>query len=209
MSTPSGPSRPSTPALRKPRADAERNRARLLAAACALFEERGDEVQMPDVARAAGVGIGTLYRHFPSRQALVEAAAEQRFAEILRLAQTDCLRDPASGKGLARYLHHVGRVLSEGRGLSASVAATVGSSAPGGEMLAQLELAVGALISQGRAAGTLRADLTVADVYMLVAGLSGIIRTGSGDWHRFIDLAFDGLGPRGDDPASAEPVAQP
>ncbi|MER6548969.1 helix-turn-helix domain-containing protein [Streptomyces sp. NPDC001250] len=191
-------STPSTPAGRKPRADAERNRARVLAAARALFEERGDEVQMPEVARAAGVGIGTVYRHFPTRQSLVEAAAELRFAEILRFARTDCLRDPESGQGLARYLRNVGQILAEDQGLSAAVAAAVGSSAPRGEMLAQLELAVGTLIDQGRSAGTLRGDLTVADVYTLVGALSAVIRTGSGDWRRFIDLALDGLRPRRD-----------
>ncbi|MEU4115897.1 helix-turn-helix domain-containing protein [Kitasatospora sp. NPDC028055] len=170
----------------------------MLAAARALFEERGDEVQMPEVARAAGVGIGTVYRHFPNKQALVEAAAEHRFAEILQFARADCLRDPGSGTGLARYLRHVGRMLAEDHGLSASVVAAVGSSAPRGEMLAQLEVAVGALIDQGRAAGTLREDLTVRDVYMLVGGLSAVVRTGSGDWDRFIDLTLDGLRPRRD-----------
>ncbi|GAA4978304.1 TetR family transcriptional regulator [Yinghuangia aomiensis] len=151
---------------------------------------------MPEVARAAGVGTGTVYRHFPTRQALVEAAAELRFAEILQFARTDCLRDPESGQGLARYLRHVGQILADDQGLSASVAATVGSSAPRGEILAQLELAVGELIDQGRSARTLREDLAVSDVYMLVGALSAIIRTGSGDWRRFIDLAFDGLRPR-------------
>jgi AcrR family transcriptional regulator len=123
---------------------------------------------MPEVARSAGVGIGTVYRHFPTRQAL------------------------------ARSVRHAGQVLSEGRGLSASVAATVGSSAPRGEMLAQLRHAVEALIEPDQAAGTLRADVTVADVYLPVGGLSGIIRTGSGDWRRFIDLALTGLRPRAD-----------
>jgi len=196
LSTPSTPPTPPTPAGRKPRADAERNRARVLEAARALLDERGDEVQMPEVARAAGVGIGTVYRHFPTRQALVEAAAEHRFGEILEFARTECLRDPGSGQGLARYLRHVGQVMAEGRGLSASVASAVGSSAPRGEILARLEQAVGTLIAQDQAAGTLRADVTPADVYMITGGMSGIIRTGSGDWRRFVDLAFDGLRPR-------------
>ncbi|WP_329571778.1 TetR/AcrR family transcriptional regulator [Kitasatospora sp. NBC_01266] len=191
-------SMPSTPAGRKPRVDSERNRARVLTAARALFSQRGDDVQMPEVARAAGVGIGTVYRHFPTRQALVEAAAEHRFAEILQFARTDCLHDPQSGQGLARYLRHVGQVLAEDRGLSASIAAAVGSSAPRGETLAQLERAVGALVEQDQAARTLRSDVTVADVYMIVGGLSSIIHTGSGDWRRFIDLAFGGLRPRAD-----------
>ncbi|MEU3312475.1 helix-turn-helix domain-containing protein [Streptomyces sp. NPDC006662] len=188
---------PAASAGRRPRADAERNRALVLAAARALFEERGEEVQMPEVARAAGVGIGTLYRHFPSKQALVEAAAEQRFAGVLRLALTDCLQEPEAGQGLARYLRHVGEALDRSPGLTAAALSAVGSSAPGGETLGRLEEAVAALIVQGQAAGALREDLTVADVYMIVGGLSGIIRTGSGDWRRFLDLTFDGLRPRG------------
>ncbi|MEU3915394.1 helix-turn-helix domain-containing protein [Streptomyces sp. NPDC029721] len=196
MSTPPAPAAPAAPGGgRRPRADAERNRALVLAAARALFEERGGEVQMPEVARAAGVGIGTLYRHFPSKQALVEAAAEQRFAGILETALTDCLREPEAGQGLARYLHHVGGTLARSPGLTAAAQSATGSSAPGGETRRRLEEAVAALIAQGRAAGTLRADLTVEDVYMIVGGLSGIIRTGSGDWRRFLDLTFEGLRP--------------
>ena len=70
------------PPRRKPRTDAERNRARVLEAARALFAEHGQDVQMTEVARVAEVGIGTLYRHFPTRQALIEAAAESRSAEL-------------------------------------------------------------------------------------------------------------------------------
>ncbi|KPI05991.1 transcriptional regulator, TetR family [Actinobacteria bacterium OV450] len=195
MSTPS-----TSGSGRKPRADAERNRALVLAAACALFEERGEDVQMPEVALAAGVGVGTLYRHFPSKQALVEAAAQQRFAGILQHALTDCLREPESGQGLARYLRHVGGLLADSPGLTVAVATAVGTSAPRGEMLGLLESAVAALIEQGRTAGTLRRDLTVADVYMVVGGMSAVIRTGSGDWRRFLDLTFGGLLPRKDDP---------
>ncbi|MFJ3202585.1 TetR/AcrR family transcriptional regulator [Streptomyces sp. NPDC086989] len=195
MSTPS-----TSGSGRKPRADAERNRALVLAAACALFEERGEDVQMPEVALAAGVGVGTLYRHFPSKQALVEAAAQQRFAGILQHALTDCLREPEAGQGLARYLRHVGGLLADSPGLTVAVATAVGTSAPRGEMLGLLESAVAALIEQGRTAGTLRLDLTVADVYMVVGGMSAVIRTGSGDWRRFLDLTFGGLLPREDDP---------
>lgn len=196
MSTPHVPG-----AGRRPRADAERNRALVLAAARALFEERGEEVQMPEVARAAGVGIGTLYRHFPSKQALVEAAAEQRFAGILELALTDCLREPAAGRGLERYLQHVGGALAQSPGLTAAVLSAAGSSAPAGPTLRRLEEAVATLIDQGRAAGTLREDLGVPDVYMIVGGLSAIIRTGSGDWRRFLSLTLDGLRPRGTEEA--------
>ncbi|GGV03391.1 TetR family transcriptional regulator [Streptomyces albospinus] len=188
-------STPSTPTHRKTRADAERNRARVLKAARRLFHEHGDAVQMPEVARAAGVGVGTVYRHFPSRQALIAAVADQRFGEIAEYARTTCLHEP--GRGLLLYLRHVGEVLAADQRLSAVIEATLGATAPQGEARAQLEEAVSSLIARDQAAGAIRADLTVGDVYMLVGGLSATIRVGSGDWRRFIELACDGLRSRG------------
>ncbi|MEV1239336.1 helix-turn-helix domain-containing protein [Nonomuraea sp. NPDC049750] len=99
----------STPQTRrKTRTDAERNRDRVLEAARALFAESGYDVQMSEIARAAGVGIGTLYRKFPTREALIEAIAEHRAADLIaaarRLADAD---DPAHG--LAGFLRHVVR----------------------------------------------------------------------------------------------------
>ncbi|WP_020667301.1 TetR/AcrR family transcriptional regulator [Amycolatopsis nigrescens] len=186
------------PASRKPRADAERNRAKVLEAARVLFAERGDEVQLPEVARAAGVGVGTVYRHFPTRQDLVEATAEHRFEQILDYAWTVCRDSVGRGDGVERYLRYVGKVLDDDRGLSASIEAIRGApgSAPKGRSREQLEEAVGVLIEQGRTAGTLRDDLTVSDVYMLVGCVSTAIRAGSGDWRRLVDLALDGVRPR-------------
>jgi AcrR family transcriptional regulator len=173
---------------RKPRADAERNRARVLEAAHALFAERGEGVQLPDVAREAGVGMGTVYRHFPTRQDLVEAAAEERFARIAAFAETDCLLAPDP---LVAYLHHVGEVLSANRGLSAAIETARRSpgSEPRGESRARLETAVRRIIE----VSAVRDDASVGDVYMIVGALSATVRTGSGDWRRFIDLALHGL----------------
>lgn len=180
---------------RKPRADAERNRARVVEAARALFAERGDEVQLPEIARAAGVGVGTVYRHFPDRNALVEAAAEHRFSEIERYARTRCL---GARSGLRRYLEYVGDALSRDRNLSAAIEAARGStgSEPRGRSRTRLETVVAQVIAQDQAAGVLRDDCTVGDVYLLVGCLSSVIRTGSGDWRRFLDLALHGLEPR-------------
>lgn len=185
----------STSPARRPRADAERNRLRVLDAARRLFAERGDEVQMPEVAAAAGVGVGTVYRHFPNRQALVTACAERRFAEIAEFARGECLRRAESGDGVASYLRHVGEVLSRDRGMSAAIEAVRGSTEtePRGPARAEIEAAVDRLIERDQAAGTLRQDVTVADVYMIVGGLSATIRTGSGDWRRFVELILNGL----------------
>jgi AcrR family transcriptional regulator len=188
-------SRPSPSPNRRPRVDAERNRARVLEAARALLAERGEDVQMPELARAAGVGIGTVYRHFPTRQALVEAAAEHRFAEIEEFARIECLERVDSRQALAHYLHHVGEVLATDRGLSASIEAVRGSagSEPRGEARARLEVIVGKIIERGQAVGAVRHTCTVADVYMIVGALSAVIRTGSGDWRRFLDITLNGL----------------
>jgi AcrR family transcriptional regulator len=170
----------------------------VLEAARVLLAERGEEVQHAEVARAAGVGVGTVYRHFPTRQALVEAAAEHRFAQILEFARTECLGIPDPGQGLARYLRHIGEVLDSDRGLSASIEAARGSagSEPKGETRTRLEAVVATLIEQGQAAGTLSQDCTVTDVYMIAGALSAVIRTNSGDWRRLLDIVLDGLRPR-------------
>ena len=187
MSSPTPPHRP--------RADAARNRERILAAARTLFAERGSDVQLPEVARAAGVGIGTVYRHFPTHTDLIEATAEHRFAEIEDFARTECLQRTEPGQALVRYLHHVGGVLATDRGLSASieVARRSTGSEPRGDTRARLEAVISELIERDRAAGTLRDDCTVADVYMVVGAISATIRNRSGDWRRLLDIALDGL----------------
>ncbi|WP_201298028.1 TetR/AcrR family transcriptional regulator [Nocardia sp. CY41] len=184
----------SRPTPRKPRADAALNRARIVAVARTLFAERGGAVQLPEIARAAGVGIGTVYRHFPTHADLIEAAAEQRFAEIEEFARTECLR-AEPGQGLARYLRHVGAVLAADRGLSAAIEAARHSagSAPRGESRSRLEEVITELVERDRAAGTLRDDCTAADVYMIVGAVSATIGSGSGDWRRLVEIVLDGL----------------
>jgi len=186
----------SPPQPYRPRADAARNRARIVAAARVLFAERGDAVQLPEIARAAGVGVGTVYRHFPAQADLVEAAAEHRFAEIEEFARTECLR-AEPGRALVCYLHHVGEVLAADRGLSASIEAARKStgSEPRGAIRDRLEEVIDQLIEKDRGAGTLRDDCTVADVYMIVGAMSATIRSGAGDWRRLLEITLDGLRP--------------
>ncbi len=163
-----------------------------------LFAERGSQVQLPEVARAAGVGIGTVYRHFPTLPDLIEAAAEQRFHEIETFARTECLEHTEPGQALVRYLHHVGEVLATDRGLSAAIEFTRRStgSEPRGTARDRLESVIGEIIAVDRAAGTLREDCRTADIYLLVGAISATIRTRSGDWRRLVALALDGLRPR-------------
>lgn len=148
---------------------------------------------MADVARAAEVGVGTVYRHFPTRHALVEAAALHRFGEIISYVHEKCLADDDPRRGLGRLLDHLGEVLDRERGLSAAIEAAMGSTEPAGETRATLENLAGTLIERAQRAGTLRADATVADVYMIVCGLAAVVRTGSGDWRRYNRIALGGL----------------
>jgi AcrR family transcriptional regulator len=184
---------PSVP--RSSRSDVTRNRARILTAARVLFAERGAEVQLPEVARAAGVGIGTVYRHFPTRADLVEAAAEQRFAEIEAFASAECLHRTEPGQAVVRYLRHVGEVLEADRGLSASIelARRSEGSEPREGTRARLESVVGELIQRDLVEGAIRDDCTVTDVYMIVGAISATIRNRSGDWQRLLDLMLQGL----------------
>lgn len=186
----------STPQTRrKTRADAERNRDRVLEAARALFAESGYDVQMSEVARAAGVGIGTLYRKFPTREALIEAIAEHRAADIVatarRLTDTD---DPA--EGMARFLHHVGEVLSDDRGMSEVIEKAMGSSESREETREALLAIAAELIDRARARGTVGQEVTTGDVNMIICGLAAVIRNAAGDWRRYIEVALDGLRPR-------------
>ncbi|AOP46075.1 TetR/AcrR family transcriptional regulator [Streptomyces lydicus] len=178
---------------RRPRADAERNRTRVLDAAREVFRARGDEAQMPEVARAAGVGIGTVYRHFPSRAALIAAVGEQRQAEIVEFGRSRCLPSARATDGLAAYLEHIGEVLDAERGLSASIEAAFGSTEPTGEGRARAEDIASQLLARAKEEGTVREDAEVGDVVMIVCGLAAVIRYDAGDWRRYVRNACAGL----------------
>ncbi|MFU9036785.1 MULTISPECIES: TetR/AcrR family transcriptional regulator [Streptomyces] len=188
----SGAAASSTP-QRRPRADAERNRARVLEAAREVFRARGDEAQMPEVARAAGVGIGTVYRHFPGRAALIAAVGEQRQAEIVEFGRGRCLASATAAEGLVAFVEHIGEVLDAERGLSASIEAAFGSTEPTGEGRAQAEAVAGQLLARGKDEGTVGADAEVGDVVMIVCGLAAVIRHDAGDWRRYVRTACAGL----------------
>ncbi|MFJ9853966.1 TetR/AcrR family transcriptional regulator [Streptomyces sp. NPDC101150] len=191
--TASSAASPSSAPQRRPRADAERNRTRVLNAAREVFRARGDEAQMPEVARAAGVGVGTVYRHFPSRAALIAAVGEQRQAEIVEFGRTACLPCAEAAEGLAAYIQHIGEALSAERGLSASIEAAFGSTEPTGEGRARAEGIAAQLLARGQEEGTVRADAEVADVVMIVCGLAAVIRNDAGDWRRYVRNACAGL----------------
>jgi len=180
---------------RKPRADGQRNRERLLEVAKAAFAEAGPDINLDEIARRAGVGIGTLYRHFPTRDAIVEAVYRREVAQLADAA-TRLLdeRPPAAA------LHEWMRLFVDYIATKKVIASALGSIAGGvSELYAasgvRINAATGLLVTRAAAAGEIRADADPADILRALVGFT-YFNTSPG-WeasaHRLIDLLMDGL----------------
>src|SRR6476619_4478731 len=153
-----------TDTVRRPRADAARNRERVLSAAKVVFSAGGPEASLEAVAKRAGVGIGTLYRHFPTRQDLFEAVYRREveqlseFAEHLRSA-----KDPVDA--LRRWLRSNVEFVATKKGMSAALALTFQSSSDlAAFSMDRLTKAIGSLLDRAVAAGQMRADVSPEDL---------------------------------------------
>jgi AcrR family transcriptional regulator len=186
--------------VRKPRADAIRNRERVLEAAKAVFSAGGPEASLEAVARKAGVGIGTLYRHFPTREALFEAVYRREVQQLSELAEAlKSEADPVDA--LRRWLRSNVEFVVTKKGMSAALALAVQSSS---ELTAfsfdRLSKAVGALLDRAVAAGEIRADISPEDVLRALVGMCYL--HDQPGWQnsvvRLLDVFVDGLRLRGD-----------
>jgi AcrR family transcriptional regulator len=181
------------------RADARRNRARVVAAAAAAFAEAGLDAQVEDIARRAGVGVGTLYRHFPTKDALVAALAEEHF-ERLADAVEAALEDDATDDGWEAFTTTIWRIADT---VAADVAwceivgghPTAVQAASRGQH--RLAAATSALLARAQESGQMRADVTFGDISTIMCGFGHIAaaqRAGAAlDWKRYLDIALDGL----------------
>lgn len=176
------------------RADALRNRERLLASATAAFSAGGD-VSLEGIARAAGVGIGTLYRHFPSREALTEAVYRSELAEVAASAEQLLDRHPPA-VALRRWMDRYAEFVAAKRGMAESLRVVLDSGAVElGDTRAAIVGAVERLLSAGLADGSLRADVRADDVVSSLLGIS--LASGSGEQaQRMMDLLAAGLAAR-------------
>ncbi len=175
------------------RRDAAENRARVLAAAAEVFDEQGLGAGLDDVARRAGVGVGTVYRRFPSREALLEAL----LVDLLATYATEAERALAlpDGEGLASYLRTVGEVQATSRGCALRL-----WSAPAVEPhRAQLHEQMRLLLEQAVQSGACRDDVTVSDLIGILIGARGVreasARPADLDWRRHLELCLAGLRP--------------
>ncbi|MGW0663572.1 TetR/AcrR family transcriptional regulator [Streptodolium elevatio] len=201
--------------IRPLRADAARNRDKLLAAGTQVFAERGLDAPLEEVARRAGVSIGTLYNHFPTRQAFLVAILPGRLEPLERITAA-ALADPDPWTGFVAYLDGLFALQAADRGLNDAVArqfrqvGDVHESCPRG-----LEDAT-RIIERARRSGRLRADFEVDDLVVMIWAMSQVIResadTAPDAWRRCLSFFLHGLdaGPGAaaqDDTAPGRPAA--
>jgi AcrR family transcriptional regulator len=198
------PSKPSAKSPRRPRADAVRNRERVLEAAKAVFSAGGAEASLEAVARSAGVGIGTLYRHFPTREALFEAVYRREVQHLADLAE-ELKQEAAPVEALRHWMRSNVRFVATKKGMSAALAlATDKSSALFSYSFDRLTQAVGGLLERAIAAGEIRHDITPEDLLRALVGMCYM--HDQPGWQtsvlRLLDVFIDGLRIRPDRPRS-------
>ena len=181
--------------VRKPRADAVRNRERVLKAAKIVFSTGGAEASLEAVARRAGVGIGTLYRHFPTREALFEAVYRREVDQLGELAE-QLKNDAAPVDALRRWLRSNVEFVATKKGMSAALAIAVqGSSELSVYSFDRLTHAVGALLDRAVAAGEIRSDIGPEDLLRALVGMCYM--HDQPGWQksvlRLLDVFVDGL----------------
>jgi AcrR family transcriptional regulator len=185
----------SNKAIRQPRTDAVRNRERVLEAAKAVFSAGGSDASLEAVARHAGVGIGTLYRHFPTREALFEAVYRREVEQLADLAEQ--LKTEASPvEALRRWLRSNVEFVATKKGMSAALALAVNSSSElSAYSFERLTRAVGALLDRAVAAGEIRADISSEDLLRALVGMCYL--HDQPGWQasvlRLLDVFVDGL----------------
>ena len=158
-------------AARRPRADAVRNRERVLEAAKAVFSAGGPEASLEAVARQAGVGIGTLYRHFPTREALFEAVYRREVEQLADLAE-QLKTAAAPAEALRRWLRSNVAFVATKKGMSKALAlAAHRPSELSAYSFERLTKAVGALLDRAAAAGEIRGDISPEDLLRALIGM--------------------------------------
>ncbi len=186
------------------RADARRNRMRIIDAARELFAGEQPNVQMDDIARHAGVGVGTVYRHFPDKEALMGELVRQRF-ELF----TENLRHALTDEHLGAFAALVG-ALRANLASVAEDAATRFALMSGGERvfahaaseMEQFMLLANKLVGRAHRAGELRSDFQASDIPMVMCGICATIGTNKPDWdwQHHLDLILQGVQPPGSAP---------
>ncbi|MEX2195531.1 MAG: helix-turn-helix domain-containing protein [Thermoleophilaceae bacterium] len=180
-------------AVRPLRADARRNRERIMAAARVCFAADGIEAQMDDVARQARVGVGTVYRHFPDKAALLAALKAERFGALAALA-TDALDQEDPWESFRGFLWRAAELASEDRAHCQVMAAAPSEAGP---ELDELRARTADLVERGKLAGAIREDFEPDDVPVIMCALGRVMEatreTEPLGWQRHLALMLDGM----------------
>ncbi len=177
------------------RADARRNRQAVLAAAVDLFADQGLDAQMPDLARAAKVGVGTVYRHFPTKDHLIAALVAERFERMAERAR-EALEEQDAWEGISNFIRFAAqsqaddRALCEVMGSRPEVMDCAARAAGLPELCDQL-------VKRAQSTGQLRPEVEWQDIPMIVCGLGVATQAppppSVGRWPRLVEIILDGL----------------
>lgn len=187
---------PATPSVRRMRADAQRNYDRLMAAARQVFEEHGAAAALEDIARRADVSIATLYRHFPTRQDLLEAVF-LRIADTLRDQALELLESPDPFQGFVQWLRLHLESGAAGRGLAASVmTAKLQDGTAVNTSCNEMKAAGEQLLARAQTADSARAGIDLGDLLLVIHGIVLInqqLPTSQDRPERMLNVVVDGL----------------
>jgi AcrR family transcriptional regulator len=194
------PKNPPAEAERALRADARRNREAILAAAKRLFADQGLDAQMPDIARAAKVGVGTVYRHFPNKEDLVAALIEERFARIAERGIT-ALEEAKENpwQAFCDFMRFSVELQANDRALSQVMAGNPDLMRTHAEASGTRKIS-GRLVKLAQRSGDVRKDAEMEDIPMIICGLGHVTQAARAgemapgmSWERFLAIVLDGL----------------
>ena len=178
------------------RRDAERNRQLILTAARTLFAQRGLEASLDEVAHEAGLGVGTVYRRFPNREALIDALFDDGIDAITQIIET-AKAAPRAWDGLRHFMVEMLELQSRDRGLRDVILARRVAAPEEDRTRARIKPALDSLVARAQQEGDLRADLTSADVAVLeiaVLGAAEFTGVAAPDaWRRYLTIVLDGM----------------
>jgi len=177
------------------RSDAQRNRERIVAVAREVFAEHGLDAPVEEIARAAEVGVGTLYRRFPAKEDLIDAVFEETLGELATIARA-ALAAETGWEGFCTFVERVVELNAANRGLHGLMGSQEHGRTRIESIRRRMRPLVGRLISRAQAEGTLRPDFKGEDMRMVFAAAGRVIELTHGDarqWRRFVAYLLAGL----------------
>jgi AcrR family transcriptional regulator len=188
------------------RADAERNRRRLIDAAAEIFNERGIDASIAEIRERAGVGQGTVFRHFPTKEHLIAAVMRERMEALIELAR-ERVDDPDPGQALREFMANAAAGKSVDQQLYRAICEADALPADEERALRRaLVAAIDGLLRRAQADGSVRDDVAAEDILLLEGAASHagsmLIDVAPELWRRYLDLIFDGMRPAGAHPLS-------